>query len=619
MSVKPKVEVIKADKQFALYVGGKLVEQFDNINEIYSKEHAEKLGIQPKLLHRAVINVEKATSVFNLRTILSEIAKGEDITNIILRHQEDYKFVRCDRATRKIILLTALSAYTNDPINLFLKGPSSIGKTFTTTQTLDYFPKKDVWMLGGISPTSLVHDYGNLEDSDGNLIPYEWEDLRLAELVAEEKIDMSNPAKEDKKRIKLLKGRVKAEYRELLRNSKYVVDLSEKILVFLEVPNIQTLSRLRPILSHDRREILYKFTDKKAKFGGLRTRSVIIRGWPATIFCSTDIEYLEDLSTRAFTLTPEMVSEKYGEANIAFAKQKSLPDKVDLEIFKLTEFVSYTKECIHDLKVKNPMLEMLAEVYPHDTPRDMRDFKHIVALMEMNALLHITDRPFIHAGAHKYLLVTMEDLIEVLSMMKEARLLETTRTGLPAHILRIFQEVIVPLSNQFPEGFTYSQLVDGVKKILKKSISSGSLYKYVKELSSVGYVDTITHPTDKRSRLIKVISTLENVLHSLIQSFLNSFSVDKFRNWFTEFKKYLPSEGIPNISISDAEIDIVTLYHKHYDLENLFSKYPRLKEDIFKSQKAGNQNSFDERGSKMPNSDNIRHFHADKELEKMKG
>ena len=82
-----------------------------------------------------------------------------------------------------------------------------------------------------------------------------------------------------------------------------------KILIFLESPRKETLEILKSRFSHDRTEIEHKIADKKAP-GQLRTKSVIIKGWPATIFCTTDYRFLEELSTKSMLSTPEVTQEK---------------------------------------------------------------------------------------------------------------------------------------------------------------------------------------------------------------------------------------------------------------------------------------------------------------------
>lgn len=65
-----------------------------------------------------------------------------------------------------MIFLTGVSAFSPNPLNLFLRGPSSIGKTYCVTQTLKFFPPESIDYLGGLSPTALYHDYGVLTDGD---------------------------------------------------------------------------------------------------------------------------------------------------------------------------------------------------------------------------------------------------------------------------------------------------------------------------------------------------------------------------------------------------------------------------------------------------------------------
>jgi hypothetical protein len=168
------------------------------------------------------------------------------------------KRIKKDRKNRMLVFFVCLSAYGSSPLNLFLKGESSIGKTHIAKSVAEYFPEEDVWFIGDMSPKALVHEHGTFE------------------------------------------------------NGKVYISLENKILVFMETPRRETLEMLKPILSHDRTEIEYKIADKRAS-GQLGTKTVIIKGWPSTIFCSTDHKYLEELSTRSMVATPETSSEKIAE------------------------------------------------------------------------------------------------------------------------------------------------------------------------------------------------------------------------------------------------------------------------------------------------------------------
>jgi hypothetical protein len=251
-------------------------------------------------------------------------------------------------------LLVEHLSRTVKPLNLFLRGESSTGKTYNTTEALKYFPQEDVWILGGLSPAALIHEYGDLVDENGNPI------------LPSEKPDKKAPAEE------------KDRWREKLRNSRYIVDLRGKILVFLEAPHRRTYNMLRPILSHDKFEISYKITDPEK----LKTKHTVIRGWPATIFCSSEERHIKDLVSRGFTVTPEIAPEKYREANLLTGMKSAYPWKFDeREDRDLEEFRSYFRwlkyklvghEEESGLGVCVPYAQQLATRFPSDYARVMR-------------------------------------------------------------------------------------------------------------------------------------------------------------------------------------------------------------------------------------------------------
>src|SRR4030042_5090984 len=119
---------------------------------------------------------ELNNSLFDLKKLVelgglnfgSLVAVDPDLLEKFLRHIS--LKVKRDQTTIKLVLMTALSAHTSEPLNLFLRGDSSIGKTYNVVQVLKYLPSDDVWLLGGLSPTALVHDRGLLVDKNGEMI-----------------------------------------------------------------------------------------------------------------------------------------------------------------------------------------------------------------------------------------------------------------------------------------------------------------------------------------------------------------------------------------------------------------------------------------------------------------
>lgn len=184
------------------------------------------------------------------------------------------KTIKEDNTNKAIIFLGMLSAFTEESqLNITLNAPSSAGKTYLVKEIVKLFPKADCIQFSNATPTAIF--YG--ED-----------------------------AKNDKER----KARI--------------VDLERKILIFMEQPDSKAQEKIRAVLSHDQKECVYNITNRN-KEGANRAEKVIIRGYPASIFCSANLSLDEQESTRAIMLSPEMTATKIEQAkqNIAALKADS--------------------------------------------------------------------------------------------------------------------------------------------------------------------------------------------------------------------------------------------------------------------------------------------------------
>ena len=179
--------------------------------------------------------------------------------------------IKKDEANKVVTFLCQLSAYTeNAQFNVSYNAPSSTGKSYIPTEIASLFPKEDVMELAYCSPTAFFHDVGKYD--------------------------------------KVFNG--------------YKIDLSRKILIFLDQPHNDLLARLRPLLSHDRKEINLKITDKSQKMG-LRTKNILIRGYPAVIFCTAGLHIDEQEATRFLLLSPEVNQEKIRASIMASIQKES--------------------------------------------------------------------------------------------------------------------------------------------------------------------------------------------------------------------------------------------------------------------------------------------------------
>ncbi|MEM2002164.1 MAG: hypothetical protein QXT77_05935 [Candidatus Methanomethylicaceae archaeon] len=421
---------------------------------------------------------------------------------IMFVHEVLEKRIKEDDITKLSAFFTGLSAYC-EPINLFLKGESGIGKSYNTTEALRHFPAGDVWFLGNMSPKVLIHLYGINLTKDGRRV----EELEYPERP--KKKDYVGMEKEYAKAYEEWK-RLKNEYAEAIKDSYTLVDMSRKILVFLETPDPDTFRILLPILSHDREEIQYRFTDKTPK-GRLKSTLVIIKGWPSTVFLTTDKSFMEELATRSFTASPESTETKINAANMLTNEKVALPwsfEEDDLD--KSLRMLILTLKSLDYAGVIVPFTT-LHELFPKKIVRDMRDFQHFCQFTKTVAFLNALQRPWIEVSVNtdpisgkkevkKYLIAIAEDVWNAIQLY--SFLFETTRTGTEDRILKFYNEVV-----KTREIWTTRELVDEYNKISSRKVSKDWVEKALKRLSVLGYADSEPDPNDKRRLIWRPIIT----------------------------------------------------------------------------------------------------------------
>jgi len=432
----------------------------------------------------------------------------EDLNKYVLADLD--KRVKHDRPVKLSVLAAGLSAFSKKPINLALKGETSVGKTYNTIQCLKYFPQETVWYMGGMSPKSLIHSYGVLMNRAGKEIVY---DETLTKPFRKGKTE-----DEYKKESATYEDKLKKQ-REELKGSYTLVDLSHKILVFLEAPDFQTFQMLLPILSHDKEEIAYMFVDKTGQ-GKLQTKKVILKGWPATVFLTTKTKYMEEFNTRAFSATPENTSEKIKDANELTNMKASLPWKYqtktpEFEIIESLILNLQDKFNEEEVDVIPPFLN-LYELFPKDQPRDMRDFQHFTQFLATVTMLNYYQRLYMKDGKARYVLATLEDVKQALTVYHE--IFETTRTGAEKRLLDFYHNTVKtrkltddkgeplldekrnPRVEKDPQWYL-RQLTGEYNKTAKKKLSENTIRAMLERLDEIGYVDTEQDDLDKRKHV----------------------------------------------------------------------------------------------------------------------
>lgn len=374
--------------------------------------------------------------------------------------------IKKDENNKLVTFLCELSAYTeSSQFNISFNAPSSTGKSYIPTETAHLFPEADVVEIGYCSPTAFFHQVGEY----------------------------------DKER----KG--------------YIIDLSRKVLIFLDQPHTQLLERLRPLLSHDKKEIQLKITDKTQKFG-LKTKSVFLKGFPSVIFCTAGLKIDEQEATRFLLLSPETNQEKIREAIHERIRKETdsdsyknwLEENPERKLLK-ERILAIKQEGIIDIKINSP--ERIEELFfarnKYLKPRHQRDIGRVISLVKAFALLNLWFRQ--KEGAT--IVANDEDVTNAFTIWDQIS--ESQELNLPPYIYNLHREIILPAwqeknSNRCDFqgvtgelGLTRQDLVRKHFKVYGRMIVDWQLRQEILPmLETAGLITQEPDPVDRRRTLI---------------------------------------------------------------------------------------------------------------------
>jgi hypothetical protein len=311
--------------------------------------------------------------------------------------------IKKDEENKLVTFLCELSAFTEDSqFNLSFNAPSSTGKSYIPLEISSLFPEEDLIKLGNASPTAFFHEQG-------------------------EKIDET-----------------------------IYVDLSRKIIIFLDQPNSMLLEKLRPLLSHDEKEITLKITDKNNR-GGNRTKTVVVIGYPVVIYCSANNKLDEQEATRFLLLSPETSQEKFHEGIKQAVRKGGNPESFQKwlegnpERQKLKERVAAIKaERIISIIISVELQRKITDRFllPRKDrlkPRHQRDIKRLMAIMKVWCLLNLWFRK-----RQDSMIIVSEEDAEVGFQIWD-KLAQSQELGLAPYVYKIYEEVILPMLNEVRE------------------------------------------------------------------------------------------------------------------------------------------------------------------------
>jgi len=366
------------------------------------------------------------------------------------------KTIKHDEINKLITFYAMLLTYTEDSqVNVSYRAPSSTGKSYIPLEIAEFFPAADIIRIGYSSPTAFFHERGGWDDK--------------------------------------LNG--------------FRVNLERKIIIFLDQPHDQLLQRLRPLLSHDQKEILVKITDKAQK-RGLRTKNVILQGFPTVIFCTGDLRIDEQEATRNFVLSPETNQEKIREAISLKAFKKANPSafedtlKNDPQRENLRKrILAIRQEAINHVII--PGYEKIVQRFIGENkwlkPRHTRDVSRLISLIQGHALLDLWNR---ERDGERNVIASEEDIELGFKLWNNVS--ESQELGLVPYIHELFKEIIKPLAKERNyEGLQRRDIISKHYEVYGRPLPDWLLRREVlPALESCGLIYEETDQNDRRRTLI---------------------------------------------------------------------------------------------------------------------
>lgn len=372
--------------------------------------------------------------------------------------------VKGDKQNARLIFFTMLSALTSEPMNTLLMGESSTGKTWLQQSIADLFPteeelpRRERFMMtkSYSSPTSFYHEMGSYN-------------------------------KETKERT---------------------IECFPKIFNFLDMPNKALLDRMKTLLSHDDKQLVFTYTDPNH-----RAQTVIMRGWPALTYSTTDLKLSDELSTRCWLATPSTNLNKITQALRLVALREKDPVRyreildADPNRQKIRQWVQQLIQKarlegplevkIHDeQEILNKFKQLLKENPHNRTPRDLARF---FALVKTIAVFHGRD------------VSQSSDVYEAFETVNG--IIECNLKGIIPAVWKFYHEVVLPAYKDAMANLDESvdlsrqQIRDKYRQIYGETLDKNRYDAYTEALHGKGLVELVPDPNHRGWNLVRPLES----------------------------------------------------------------------------------------------------------------
>lgn len=382
----------------------------------------------------------------------------EDVCNVLS------STIACDDINKTAVFYVMLSARLEEPLNACLVGLSSSGKSFIPKEVALYFPANDVITIADASPTALRYD-ADYYDDDG--IGH--------------------------------------------------VDFENRILLFVEMPNVKALEKLRSILSHDNRTSTFKTTTGGAN-GARKTQTMCLENYPAVIFCSTYLRINSQEMTRFIVLSPEVSDEKIQKSVEMAAIKNSDPAEYNYAMAHHPgrNFLMNRIREVNALKdrhvviddIQNRVIKRYRDLRGKYSVGDTRNIQHLLSLIKSITYLNAVNR--INPDTN-HITSTQRDIDEGFQLWEKIR--HYQGSGLIPVVTYFFENYFLPAYKNLAKGQDGIRIEDVSIYSRKKGISSDWSPDVIKDdfipaMITQGLIEEMRDPTDKRFKLYRPLRGL---------------------------------------------------------------------------------------------------------------
>ena len=307
-----------------------------------------------------------------------------DSVNEILHGSRGVPFVG-DDANLLLTFLVMLSCKTDNPLNLEMVGQSSSGKTYMTLTARNGFPKSMCMVLAGASREALKYDYDEIDD-DGN----------------------------------------------------FIVHVDGRCIVILEKDESEAFIRkMKPLMSGDDKELVWKTPIKNDLTGEIETRDFIIKGQPSFITLTTRNPREAEQITRQLLMTPDTTSDKV-EAVVGNALHaKARPD--EMLVHPDVDLLQASMLNLKQYKIRNIFAPLMVDFFPARNAQHQRDINKVLSIIDAVTLLHQKQRPIQRVGDREYLMASIED--NIIGLILCDLVLRASLSGIPDDSWVVFSEL----------------------------------------------------------------------------------------------------------------------------------------------------------------------------------